>query len=349
MVTELVEGRVLSAVVRDEGPLSVSDAVQVTVQIADALDAIHQQQIVHGGLSLNSIVLTQDGIARLVDLDNTDLGATTRELLHRQAADATSTLAPEQLAGGLADTRADVYALGVVLYALLTGAPPFAGGDVAAQLAARLRVEPSEPSRLNPAVPPDLDRTVLMALLRDPTRRIPSAAAFRDTLRQIGQRSRVDTQVFRRPALAAATAQEETSPHQSNATFPAPPASAASAAMPIREPRSVRHGRGWSGLGVPGRMIWAGALVAVVALVVLGGIALGLFEQQPGASDEQWATFARPSCEWSNVSTPPGICFGERPAGYRVRILNRTGSRWQVWDPTTQGPAYVDGDALKSE
>src|SRR5207248_3747710 len=105
-------------------------------------------------------------------------------------------------------------ALGVGLYTLLPGAPPFAGADMAVQLASRLQVEPSEPSRMNAAVPPDLDRIVLMALARDPARRFQSAAAFRDALRQLGTRSRDDTQVMRRAELmkAAAAARAEARP-----------------------------------------------------------------------------------------------------------------------------------------
>ena len=49
------------------------------------------------------------------------------------------------------------------------------------------------------------------------------------------------------------------------------------------------------------------------------------------------------------MTTPPGICFGERPAGFRVRVVERQGPRWMVWDPTTQGIAYVDAGALKPD
>ena len=101
---------------------------------------------------------------------------------------------------------------------------------------------------------------------------------------------------------------------------------------------------------IPRSQLWAGGLVALLALV---GLALVLFNPFGGSSSgetaERWATFARPSCEWSNATTPPGICFGERPVGYRVRVLEQKGPRWMVWDPATQGPAYVDGEALKQE
>jgi hypothetical protein len=69
-------------------------------------------------------------------------------------------------------------------------------------------------------------------------------------------------------------------------------------------------------------------------------------EGLPGSG---WATLTQPSCEWSNVTTPPGICFGERPAGFRVRVVERQGPRWTIWDPTTQGIAYVDAAALQPE
>ena len=62
-----------------------------------------------------------------------------------------------------------------------------------------------------------------------------------------------------------------------------------------------------------------------------------------------WATFTRRACEWSNVTTPPAICFGERQPGFRVRVLEPSGRRWHVWDPETRNVAYVDPDALRRE
>jgi hypothetical protein len=62
-----------------------------------------------------------------------------------------------------------------------------------------------------------------------------------------------------------------------------------------------------------------------------------------------WAVFTRRACEWSNQTTPPAICFGERAPGFRVRVVQREGRRWTIWDPETRDIAYVDREALRAE
>ncbi len=105
-------------------------------------------------------------------------------------------------------------------------------------------------------------------------------------------------------------------------------------------------------------MLGTGVLV-LAGLAILLGLALLAFAlwkgvgttaaRSNGLPGTGWASLTRQTCEWSNVTTPPGLCFGERPAGFRVRVVERGGPRWMVWDPTTQGVAYVDADALTAD
>src|SRR5207249_8044740 len=91
-------------------------------------------------------------------------------------------LAPEQVEGGPVDARTDVYALGVVLYELLCGRPPFAADTEAATALARLHQEPMRPRNIRAGIPRRLEEVVLQAMARDPVSRFPSAAAFRAAL-----------------------------------------------------------------------------------------------------------------------------------------------------------------------
>lgn len=333
MVSELAEGHPLPAMIRERGRFGPAEAVEIATQIADTLAAAHEQHVVHGALTSDSILVTSDNIARLVDLGSARVAHAT-----------------QQIAGASADPRTDVYALGAVLYEILTGEPPVS--------------EPREPSRRNPSVPPDLDEIVLTALAPDPDRRYQSLAALRDALRQVGKRSINDTQVMRRPVLPrrgeeSVRRRESTPP----LVVPRPPLPAPEAASR----RADSHpGHGWATAGrsprgrtsgkptgAPApfsrRLLWIGGAVAALTLLALAVTLFSPFGGQSSDATERWATFSKPSCQWSNVTTPPGICFGERPAGYRVRVLEQKGSRWMVWDPATQGQAYVDSNALKPD
>lgn len=129
LVMELLPGPSLADRLQ-EGPLPVEDVVEVGRQVASALDAAHARGLVHRDIKPGNIVAAADGRVRVVDFGITQLGEAGAE----QALTATHTvmgtaeyLAPEQATGGRVDGRADLYALGCVLFALLTGEPPFRG------------------------------------------------------------------------------------------------------------------------------------------------------------------------------------------------------------------------------
>ncbi|HEU5438932.1 MAG TPA: serine/threonine-protein kinase [Ktedonobacterales bacterium] len=168
-----------------DGRLTPNEAIRLTREIASALEAAHELGLLHRDVKPENILLDADGNALL-----TDFGIA-RELSALREPGAARTIArtglpvgtpeymaPEQLRGDLLDQRVDVYALGVVLYELLTGKPPFEA-TTPYEIGAQVLMAPLEPpSRHNPAIWPALEHTILKALARDPASRYPDMHSF---------------------------------------------------------------------------------------------------------------------------------------------------------------------------
>ena len=164
VVRELVEGRPLSAVLA-EGRPELSVALAWARQIAMALEAAHAPGVesVHGNLSPGNVLITDDGPVKI-----TDFGA---------PAGSPAYLAPEQFLARPVHARTDLYALGCVLYELVTGAPPFTGRSASAVAHAHVHDVPATPSRRNDAVSPELDLLIRDLLAKTPDLRPPDASS----------------------------------------------------------------------------------------------------------------------------------------------------------------------------
>jgi serine/threonine-protein kinase len=184
---ELLRGEPLSALVVREAPLEPARAVWIAAQVARALAEAHGRGIVHRDVKPENVFLTHAGdegdhakvldfgIARVASAHETGLTAT-------GVIGTPQYLAPELLLGDKATARADVYALGVVLFQMLTGALPFAAEDARALLLARISLDPREVRELAPHVPEALVDVVRRALAREPAQRIADGRALADAL-----------------------------------------------------------------------------------------------------------------------------------------------------------------------
>ncbi|WP_437877456.1 serine/threonine-protein kinase [Sorangium sp. So ce513] len=184
-VTEYLEGRDLSALLRERSPLELHEALDVVLQACVALAEAHAAGIVHGALEPASLFLTTaPGGATLVKV--LDLGLA-NEPPGARGGDATARpegglgaplyMAPEQVRPSEpVDARADIWSLGAILYRLLTGQPPFEASSLA-DLALRVAgAEPALPSALRPDIPPAVERTLLGCLAKDRARRPANVA-----------------------------------------------------------------------------------------------------------------------------------------------------------------------------
>lgn len=181
IVMELVAGRTLRQVLDEHGALPPDDAVAIAAAVCEALEAAHGSGLIHRDIKPANIVLSAAGIKVLdfgiARLDGTAGGTRTQAVLGTAAY-----MAPEVAAGGPAGPRSDLYALGCVLFEMLTGTPPFtADADVA--LAYRhVHDDPGPPSARRPGLPGQLDWVSSQLLAKNPAARPADAAAARASL-----------------------------------------------------------------------------------------------------------------------------------------------------------------------
>jgi len=189
LVMEYVDGPSLSELVA-AGPVAVDRALEIGIQLADALAAAHRAGIIHRDVKPANLMMTAGGAVKLLDLGiarvvTVDPAMTTRTTLVTAGLDWRGTpayMAPEQLAGGPPDGRSDVYGTGVLLFELLTGQRPFAGPDLVA-LAVTVATRPvPRVSSLRPEVPPAIVDLVARAMAKNPSERFATAADLRNAL-----------------------------------------------------------------------------------------------------------------------------------------------------------------------
>jgi tetratricopeptide (TPR) repeat protein len=216
---ELVEGRSLRDKI-EQGVLEPREAASLVATLAEAMEFAHARGIVHRDLKPANVLLTLDGVPKIVDFGLARRIDSDSSLTRSDAQLGTpSWMAPEQARGGSHDIgpAADLYALGAILYATLTGRPPFKSDVFAVTLRQVVEDEPTRPSRLNPRVPRDLETICQKCLSKNPAKRYPTAAALAADLqrfvrgepilaRPVGLLGRMAKWARRRPAHATIAA-----------------------------------------------------------------------------------------------------------------------------------------------
>jgi len=216
IVMELVSGQTLSELIA-ESALTLSRAVEIVEEVAEALAEAHRLGIVHRDIKPSNVILDGRGAAKVLDFglakqlnEGADKGLTDTEALTLFAATRTQSgivvgtplyLSPEQAIGADVDARSDVFALGSLLYECVAGRPAFSGSSVIEIGAQVIHVNPSPPSSFNPRVPKQLDRIALKALAKKPEARYQSAVEMLTDLRA-ARTSLDDHAHYRTPRLA---------------------------------------------------------------------------------------------------------------------------------------------------
>ncbi|MFJ3877063.1 tetratricopeptide repeat protein [Streptomyces sp. NPDC090077] len=186
LVMEFLEGRDLATVLREDHPggLPLEKVLEYGAQACDGLAAAHARNIVHRDIKPANLMLLDDGTVKICDFGIVQIQDGTIGLTAAGALLGSPLyMAPEQLRGQTPTPSADLYALGVSLYELLTGRPPFTADSAYAVIAMHLSTTPEPPSTHRPALPPGLDTLITSLLAKDPVDRPPTAEEVAARLR----------------------------------------------------------------------------------------------------------------------------------------------------------------------
>ena len=289
IVMEYVEGRSLRDLIRAEAPIDANTSAEVTAEIASALAFAHRNGVVHRDVKPGNVLLTRTGTVKVTDFGIARAGASDGLTQTGSVMGTATYFSPEQAQGLPVDGRSDVYALGVVLYEMVTGVAPFTADSPVSVAYKHVRETAVLPTERNPDVPADLECIIVTALSKEPENRYQTADDMRaDILR------------FRRgrPVIgAAATAIVVDNPTPgAGAAARATPAAAAAAygASTIMNPRVDERGR-VAGLTTAPRkrkntvLVWVLTLLglaAVVGAILFAAIKLGSSQETVSVPSE---------------------------------------------------------------
>ena len=294
IVMELIEGITLKQYMEKKGVLNWKETLHFAIQIAKALEHAHSRGIVHRDIKPQNIMVLRDGTVKVTDFGIARM-MSKGNTLTKEALGSVHYISPEQAKGGHIDNRSDLYSLGVVMYEMSTGRPPYDGETPVSVAIQHINGKAPMPSMLNPNLPGGLEQIIIRAMSTDPADRYPSAAAlltdldeFRKnpailfdynnpdtdmdaaTRMQPPKREIKDTQPMPKPVAERTAAQSNPRPRPTNPT---------PAQKPQRRKEVIMEDR--EEMGKAGTIaIIACASVAVIAIVLLcialfGGNVLG--------------------------------------------------------------------------
>ena len=185
IVMEYIEGRNLKEIIREQGKLSVDQAVDITRQICDGLQDAHENGIVHRDVKPHNILVMDNGRVKVTDFGIAQMMSSVTVTDSSTIVGSVHYFSPEQAKGETTGAKSDIYSVGVVLYEMLTGKVPFEGETPIAVALKHIKSEPLPPGRLNPDITPELERIILKAMNKDITMRYLNAGDMARDLKRI--------------------------------------------------------------------------------------------------------------------------------------------------------------------
>ncbi len=194
IVQEFIDGRSLAELLQAEVRLHPDRAADIAADIAAGLGAAHREGMVHRDIKAGNVLVAQDGHVKVADFGIARVFAGgDSELTQAGTVMGTATyFSPEQAQGKAVDPRSDLYSLGVVLFEMLVGRPPFSGDEPVAIAYAHVHTQPESLRAVDPALPREIDAITSKLLSKDPADRYPSADDLRADLRRFRQGAKID-------------------------------------------------------------------------------------------------------------------------------------------------------------
>jgi serine/threonine protein kinase/Tfp pilus assembly protein PilF len=191
IVMACYEGQTLKQKI-EQGPLKIKDALELSIQIAQGLIKAHEQNIIHRDIKPANILITKDGVAKILDFGLAKLSGKTKVTVERTTLGTVAYMSPEQTRGEEVDHRTDIWSLGVIIYEMITGQPPFKGDYDQAVMYAITNESPEPMTGLRSGVPLELERIVNRALAKNPRDRYQHADDLLSELNHLKRESDSD-------------------------------------------------------------------------------------------------------------------------------------------------------------
>jgi beta-lactam-binding protein with PASTA domain/tRNA A-37 threonylcarbamoyl transferase component Bud32 len=197
IVMEYVQGENLKDYLSRRGPLTPQTVAEMGQQVAAALAHAHCRGIIHRDIKPHNLLVSPEGQVKVTDFGIARAAAASSLTETGVVLGSVHYFSPEQAQGGAVDARSDIYALGVVLYELLTGEPPFTGDSPIAIALSHLDSEPPAVAELCPHVPEDLEQAIMKAMAKDPAHRYQTAGELNRALAPAASRTRAQEEPTR--------------------------------------------------------------------------------------------------------------------------------------------------------
>lgn len=210
IVMELVEGITLKSYITKKGRLDVKEAIGIAIQVAQGIEAAHEQHIIHRDIKPQNMLISMDGKVKVADFGIAR--AVSSQTMNSTVVGSVHYISPEQARGDRIDARSDIYSAGVVLYEMLTGRLPFEGDSAVSVAIQHLSSVPLAPRDIDPDIPEPLELICMKAMNSDPDKRYPTADAILEDLEKFRKDPTVDMDYIRKELTAVQPDSEPTMP-----------------------------------------------------------------------------------------------------------------------------------------
>lgn len=175
IVMELIQGKTLKQIIDEDGVLPWKWSLNISIQIASALETAHKNNIVHRDIKPHNIIITEEGIAKVTDFGIAKAVSNSTITAFGTTIGSVHYFSPEHARGGFTDAKSDLYSLGIVMYEMLTGRVPFDADTPVSVALKHMQEEPVEPVKLNPSIPYSVNKIILKAMKKDTNSRYQTA------------------------------------------------------------------------------------------------------------------------------------------------------------------------------